>query len=185
MSFQPELAVVGGRIEGGDGLRVVQRLRQLADLLVVMTTTGSECHERIRCLEAGADEVVPRPAWPDEVAASVGSLLRSGGRSRQARVPLRVGSVGIDEASQRVIVRGRSTALTALELRLLAYFMRHRGEALDRATLLEHVWGFTIGDLSTVTVHVRRLREKIEADPAAPTLIRTVWGIGYCFDGDG
>jgi len=100
-------------------------------------------------------------------------------------IVLRGGPIVIDVAHRRVEVRGNVVDLTALELKLLSYLLMHPDEPITRALLLESVWGHSVGSLATVTVHVRRLREKVEADPSKPTLILTVWGVGYRFSSDG
>ncbi len=95
--------------------------------------------------------------------------------------PLEVGDVRLDPRSREVLVRGETVSLTVREFDLLSHFLRHPSEVFRREALLEQVWGYTFGDTSTVTVHVRRLREKVEADPAQPRHIQTVWGVGYKF----
>nr|MDQ3355052.1 response regulator transcription factor [Actinomycetota bacterium] len=138
---------------------------------------------RVHGLNHGADDFVPRPVSPIELTARVASVLRRCQRRSVEEIGgcLVAGPVVINERTRQATVRSGSVELTALEFKLLLYFVRRPFTSLDRATLLEQVWGYTIGDGSTVTVHVRRLREKIERDPAVPTLIRTVWGSGYAF----
>lgn len=183
--FDPALVVLDLRVAGDHGLARLRLVRPDAHLPVVLISASADELDRVHGLEAGADDFVPRPVSPREVAARVAAVLR-----RLAVTPatgmvmaaLRAGPLVLDEQRRRSLLHGRTVTLTALESRLLAYLMRHPGEALGRQQLLEEVWGFTYGDLSTVTVHIRRLREKIEPDPALPRLIRTVWGTGYCFE---
>jgi DNA-binding response OmpR family regulator len=149
------------------------------DLPVIMLTALGEADERIVGLELGADDYVTKPFSPRELILRIESVLR---RTRDAPAPQRVlsaGPVTLDTAA-RVATRGSDElALTTREFDLLAFLMAHPGRAFSRAELMQHVWGWTFGDQSTVTVHVRRLREKVEDDPTSPVLIKTVWGIGY------
>lgn len=107
-----------------------------------------------------------------------GDAKRAGGPSDGT---LTYGGIQLDERSRQVRVDGQPVELTVREFDLLAFLMRHPGEVFRREALLDRVWGYTFGDTSTVTVHVRRLREKIEPDPSDPTYVQTVWGVGYCF----
>jgi DNA-binding response OmpR family regulator len=150
----------------------------------MLTAKGDEA-DRVVGLELGADDYVAKPFSPRELMARVKAVLR---RARSPLVPaglpavLRAGAVQVDVPAHEVRVRGEVAVLTAREFELLVFLMRHPRHAFRREELLEHVWGYTYGDTSTVTVHVRRLREKVEADPAAPAHIATVWGIGYRFE---
>jgi DNA-binding response OmpR family regulator len=148
-----------------------------------LTALGEES-DRIVGLELGADDYVTKPFSPKELALRVGSVLRRARSSTQpvAAEVLRDGDLEVDVAARRALQGGRELALTVRELELLIFLLRHPGQAFDRAELLEKVWGWTFGDHSTVTVHVRRLREKVEADPARPRRIATVWGVGYRYD---
>lgn len=179
----PDLVVLDVSSSGTNDLTLFERLRALSDVPIVMLSPLADEGDRVHGLDHGADDFVPRPVSPRELAARVRSVLRRTRQPASAAAKGRVvaGPVTINERTRQVSVRGRMVALTALEFNLLLYFVRRPFDALDRATLLEQVWGYTVGDGSTVTVHVRRLREKIETDPAAPSLIRTVWGSGYAF----
>ena len=119
-----------------------------------------------------------KPFSPRELVLRVDALLRRGGMSAGSS-QLVIGPIALDPLARRATRDGRELALTHRELDLLAFLMAHPGQAFSRAELMHEVWGWTFGDQSTVTVHVRRLREKIEADPRHPLLIQTVWGIGY------
>src|SRR5207248_7883767 len=125
---------------------------------------------------------------PRELALRVQAVLRrgavSGAGTAAPSPPLRSGRIEVDVAARRARQDGRELPLTVREFDLLAFFMAHPGQAFTRAELMKRVWGWTFGDQSTVTVHVRRLRDKVEEDPAAPLLLRTVRGIGYCWDED-
>lgn len=187
LRFRPALVVLHAPMPDGRPLDALDSLRSIVDLPFVLSDALGEELDRIAALDAGMDDVVPRPASPAELVARVRAVLRRRSRpSAEGEPPddgtLCVGEVTVNEASHRAWCRGRPVVLTALEHRLLAYFLRHAGTALSRERLLEDVWGYTIGGGATVTVHVRRLREKIEPSPAEPTLIRTVWGVGYRYE---
>lgn len=188
IAIEPALAVLDLRVAGRQGLTRMRLVRPEVHLPVVLISPSADELDRVHGLDAGADDFVPRPVSPREVAARVGAVLRrSSGPTEMGILPttLNVGPLALDEGRRRARIHGRGIVLTALESRLLAYLMRHPGQALGREELLAEVWGYSVGDLSTVTVHVRRLREKVEPDPASPSLIHTVWGVGYCFDATG
>ena len=179
----PDLVVLDPRLPGDDGL-ALQRLRARSDVPVVMISPRGDEHERSWGLTLGADDFVPTPVSPEELVARVRSVLR-----RASRAPTlvaveseRCDPLAFDVVGRRVCVLGTWTALTALEFRLLTFLAGHASQAFSREELLERVWGYTVGNLSTVTVHVRRLREKIEPDPAQPVFLVTVWGVGYRVD---
>ncbi|MFE9145778.1 response regulator transcription factor [Streptomyces tubercidicus] len=187
-SFRPHLIVLDLMLPGLDGLEVCRRLRRREEgpsVPVVMLTARGEEADRIAGLELGADDYVTKPFSPRELVLRIGSVLRRAEAAPPAAAPaqiLRVGDLSADPGGRRAIRAGRELTLTSREFDLLLHFMRHPGRVFSREELLQQVWGWEIGDLSTVTVHVRRLREKIEADPAAPRLVMTVWGAGYRFD---
>jgi DNA-binding response OmpR family regulator len=177
----PDLMVLDIMLPGLDGLEVCRRLREVAPVPVIMLTARGEESDRVTGLEVGADDYVTKPFSPRELTARVKSGLR---RSRMPRPapntgPLLAGDVEVDVAAREVRVRGERATLTVREFDLLVFLMRQPRHVFTRAQLLEHVWGYTYGDTSTVTVHVRRLREKIEADPSNPRQVQTVWGVGY------
>ncbi len=198
---EPDLVVLDLMLPGIDGLEVCRRLRTRSDVPVVMLTALGEESDRIAGLQLGADDYVTKPFSPRELALRVGSVLRrarstvehpNGGNgstpstgSAVLTVPLsrlRDGDLDVDLAGRRAYRGGVELSLTGRELDLLAFLVRNPGRAFDRAELLDKVWGWNFGDHSTVTVHVRRLREKIENDPANPRRISTVWGVGYRYD---
>jgi DNA-binding response OmpR family regulator len=185
LAAPPDLLVLDLMLPGMDGLEVFRRLRERAPVpTIILTARGGE-EERVLGLELGADDYLAKPFSPRELTARVHAVLRRA-RSPLAVPPttLRAGDIELDARGHEVTVRGEPVALTVREFELLAFLMQRPGVAFRREELLERVWGYTFGDTSTVTVHVRRLREKIERDPADPTVIRTVWGIGYRFDGE-
>lgn len=181
-----DLVVLDPRLPGDDD-SAFPRLRACSDVPVVMISPRGDEHERTWGLRLGADDFVPSPLAPDELVARVHSVLR---RSRTASVPAAIVAanaqaplpLAFDVGRRRVRVRGAWVTLTALEFRLLAFLAGHPTRTFSREELLERVWGYTVGNLSTVTVHVRRLREKVEPDPAHPVFLVTVWGAGYRLD---
>jgi DNA-binding response OmpR family regulator len=178
----PDLIVLDLMLPGLDGLEVCRRVRERwPDLPIVMLTALAEPDNRIAGLELGADDYVTKPFSPRELALRVDSVLRrsAGGSVPTAKKILTAGDITLDAAARRATRNGVELALTVRELDLLRFLMSHPGQAFNREQLMREVWGWTFGDQSTVTVHVRRLREKVEDDPANPKLIQTVWGIGY------
>ncbi|MEW2317769.1 response regulator transcription factor [Streptomyces bauhiniae] len=180
----PDLVVLDLMLPGMDGLEVCARLRERGPVPVIMLTARGDEDDRVLGLEVGADDYVTKPFSPRELVLRVESVLR---RSRPAAaVPDTLAAAGltVDAAARRATKNGAELALTLREFDLLAFLLRHPGRAFAREELMREVWGWDFGDLSTVTVHVRRLRGKVEDDPARPRLIRTVWGVGYRFEPD-
>lgn len=182
-----DLVVLDVMMPGIDGLEVCRRLRQESQVPVVMLTALGEEENRIAGLQLGADDYVTKPFSPRELVLRVNSVLRRARSAAQAPTTsvLADGDIALDLAARRATVDGAEVSLTIREFDLLAFFLTHQGKAFTREELLEQVWGWNFGDHSTVTVHVRRLREKIEADPANPVRLATVWGVGYRYDGSG
>ncbi len=182
----PDLLVLDLMLPSLDGLEVCRRLREVRTVPVIMLTARGEEEDRIVGLELGADDYLTKPVSPRELVARVRAVLR---RTREPIAPrnqlpiLESGDLRVDGPARVTTLAGRTVALTARELELLVYLMARPGVAFRREELLEHVWGYTVGDLSTVTVHVRRLREKIEVEPSNPVRLTTVWGVGYRWDG--
>lgn len=177
----PDLVVLDLMLPGMDGLEVCRRLRERGPVPVVMLTARGDEEDRVLGLEVGADDYVTKPFSPRELVLRVDSVLRRT-RSVPAPHPLAAAGLTVDPAARRATRAGTELALTLREFDLLAFFLGHPGRAFAREELMREVWGWDFGDLSTVTVHVRRLRGKVEDDPARPRLIRTVWGVGYRFD---
>ncbi|MEV7082973.1 response regulator transcription factor [Streptomyces sp. NPDC093516] len=183
-AHRPDLVVLDLMLPGMDGLEVCRRIRGQGPVPVIMLTARGDEDDRILGLEVGADDYVTKPFSPREIVLRVESVLR---RSRPAAPaqPLTAGGLTVDPTARRATKNGGELALTLREFDLLSFFLRHPGRAFGREDLMREVWGWDFGDLSTVTVHVRRLRGKVEDDPARPRLIRTVWGVGYRFDPSG
>jgi two-component system response regulator ResD len=180
-----DLVILDLMLPGVDGIEICRRLRAVwPKLPVIMLTALGEAEDRIAGLEVGADDYVTKPFSPREVALRVDSVLR---RTSPGNEPARVSRIGpllLDTAARRATKHGAELSLTVREFDLLAYLMEHAGTAFTRTELMKAVWGWTFGDQSTVTVHVRRVREKIEDDPTRPQLIQTVWGVGYRMDAE-
>lgn len=184
----PALVVLDLMLPEVDGLEIVRRLRDDAgsDVPVIMLTARRQETDRIYGLELGADDYVTKPFSPAELVSRVKAVLRrargSSGMEKGER-PLQYNDLSIDPKTRIVNVRGSSIDLTATEFNLLWFMVSHPRQVFKRDQLLENVWGFSeYVDPSTVTVHIRRLREKIEVDPSDPTHLLTVWGVGYKFD---
>ncbi len=192
----PDLVVLDLMLPGLDGLEVCRRLRaRRANLPVLMLTARGDEDARVLGLETGADDYVTKPFSPRELALRVQSVLRrtrpgggpdlgsalSGSPDRPA-ARLVDGDLRLDPVARRVLRGDRELSLTTREFDLLAHFLHHPERAFSREELMREVWGWEYGDQSTVTVHVRRLREKVEIEPAVPCRIVTVWGVGYRWD---
>ncbi len=184
LSWLPDLVVLDLMLPGLDGLEVCRRLRDVAPIPVVMLTARASEDDRVAGLELGADDYLPKPFSPRELTARVKAVLRraNGSVATATSAVLRAGDLELDPVAHEVRRDGEPLALTTKEFDLLAHFLRHPNRAFRREELLEAVWGWTYGDTATVTVHVRRLREKVELDPSDPRHLRTVWGVGYRFE---
>ena len=178
---EPDIVVLDLMLPGIDGLEVCRRIRERGSTPVVMLTALGEEEDRIAGLQIGADDYVTKPFSPRELALRVSSVLRRASRTHEPRV-VRDGDLVLDVAAHTATLDGTPLQLTTREFDLLAFFIANAGRAFGRAELLDRVWGWQFGDQSTVTVHVRRLREKIEQDPAKPRRLSTVWGVGYRYD---
>lgn len=177
---EPDLVVLDRMLPHLGGMEICVRVRRSwPSMPVVMLTALGEPDDRIAGLEVGADDYVTKPFSPRELVLRIESVLRRAAASTAPTRQLRVSGIVVDTAARRAYRDGTELTLTVRELDLLTYLMSHPGEAFSREHLMRRVWGWTHGDPSTVTVHVRRLRAKIETDPARPTVITTVWGVGY------
>ncbi|MFC5172099.1 response regulator transcription factor [Streptomyces mutomycini] len=182
-ALRPDLVVLDLMLPGMDGFEVCRRMRAQGPVPVIMLTARGDEDDRILGLETGADDYVTKPFSPRELVLRVEAVLRRGRRAGSA-APARLGGagIGLEPLARRATRDGRDLCLTLREFDLLAFFLSHPGQAFTREELMREVWGWDFGDLSTVTVHVRRLRGKVETEPARPGLIQTVWGVGYRMD---
>jgi DNA-binding response OmpR family regulator len=179
----PDVVVLDLMLPGMHGLDLCRALRSTHDRLpIVMLTALGEERDRVRGLELGADDYLTKPFSPRELVLRIGSVLRRATPPTAGTELLVDGDLRLDPGARRVQLAGADVALTGREFDLLAFLLAHPGRAFTRAELLAQVWSWEYGDQSTVTVHVRRLREKIEPDPTHPHRIATVWGTGYRYD---
>jgi two-component system response regulator ResD len=181
---RPDLVVLDIMLPGFDGLEVMRRLH--ADLerrvAVILLTAKGEESDRLVGLRSGADDYVVKPFSPAELVARVDAVLRRTRGEQVPAEPLRFGELEIDPPARAVTVAGRDVELTQREFDLLHFLACHPGQVFTRDRLMDRVWQATFyTDTTTVTVHIRRLRAKLEADPASPRWIQTVWGVGYRF----
>ncbi|HEX5967794.1 MAG TPA: response regulator transcription factor [Intrasporangium sp.] len=187
----PDVVLLDLMLPGPDGLEVCRQLRLVhPGLPVIMVTARGEEPDRVLGLQIGADDYVTKPFSPRELVLRVQSLLRRVEHASVAQadgasaVPAELvdGDLVVDRAGHRVRLGGGELTLTTREFDLLSWFVAHPGQVFTRAELMSAVWGWEFGDESTVTVHVRRVREKVEADPGRPRRLVTVFGVGYRWD---
>jgi DNA-binding response OmpR family regulator len=178
----PSLVVLDVMLPGLDGLSLCRWIRARSELPVILLTARGEEADRIVGLELGADDYVTKPFSPRELAARVRSVLRRASSPALGEEELSLGDLRIDAATREVTKAGERLQLTAREFDLLWFLASNRRRVFSRDQLMDRVWGYEAAlDTGTVTVHVRRLREKIEDDPSRPVLLETVWGVGYRF----
>jgi DNA-binding response OmpR family regulator len=169
-------------LPGTDGLELCRWIRARSELPVIMLTARGEEADRIVGLELGADDYVTKPFSPRELSARVRSVLRRSARDVPKAERLKFDGLSIDARTRDVTKDGETLRLTAKEFDLLWFLASHPRQVFSRDQLMDRVWGYEAAlDTGTVTVHVRRLREKIEDDPSHPLLLQTVWGVGYRF----
>ncbi len=180
----PDLLVLDLMLPGRDGLSITRWLRDRSEVPIIMLTARREEADRIAGLEMGADDYVVKPFSPQELVSRVRAVLRrSQAMEDKANTAIHYMDFDIDPSTRLVKARGKEIALTAKEFDMLWLLARHPRQVCTREQLLEQVWGVTdYIDPATVTVHMSRLREKIEDTPTAPIHILTVWGIGYKFE---
>lgn len=186
--WRPDVVILDIMLPGMSGLEVLQRRRAEDDAaaVIVLSARGEE-EDRVLGLEVGADDYVVKPFSPREAVLRVHALLRRAERLGAGSVlprTIQSGELTVDLSGHTVQLAGRTLALTHREFDLLAFLIAHPGQAFTKEQLMRRVWGWDFGDTSTVTVHIRRLREKIELDPSDPRLVITVRGTGYRFEGE-
>jgi DNA-binding response OmpR family regulator len=183
----PDLVILDLMLPGIDGIEVCRRMRAISAIPILMLTARSEESDKLEGFHVGTDDYVTKPFSPREVVVRVQAIMR---RLEAMSVPamvlddtLRVGSLVIHPRLRHIERDGMPLEVTAKEFDLLYYLASHPRQVFSRQQLLDHVWDYSyFGDAGTVTVHVRRLREKVELDPARPRHVKTVWGVGYKFE---
>jgi two-component system response regulator ResD len=178
----PSIVLLDVMLPGTDGLELCRWIRSRSKLPVIMVTARGEEADRIVGLELGADDYVTKPFSPRELAARVRTVLRRSEPAGAENERLSFNGLVLDAATREVLRNGEEVRLTAKEFDLLWFMASHPRRVFSRDDLMRRVWGYAAAlDTGTLTVHVRRLREKLEADPSRPQLLETVWGIGYRF----
>ncbi len=175
----PDLVVLDRLLPGIDGLEVARRMHRIAEVPIIMLTALGSTEDRIAGLEAGVDDYVAKPFSARELVLRVQSVLRRSLAEFAPEVAFDLGEFRLDPNRRAVWQHGTPLQLSGREYELLAFLLKHPNQVFTREQLLRSVWRWEFGDLSTVTVHVRRVREKIEADVARPAILTTVWGVGY------
>ncbi len=183
LGWLPDLVVLDLMLPGLDGFEVFRRIRSAAPIPVIMLTARGDEEDRVAGLELGADDYLAKPFSPRELAARVRAVLRraDGAVAAHPSAVVEAGDIRVDPVAREASRAGRPLVLTAKEFDLLVHLVQRPNQALRREQLMEAVWGWSYGDTATVTVHMRRLREKVEDDPSDPELLQTVWGVGYRF----
>lgn len=182
---EPMMVILDLMLPGLDGWEITRWLRARGDVPIIILSARREEMDRIAGLEMGADDYVVKPFSPQELVSRVRAVIR---RTRPMQMEeqqqhLITGDIEANLQTRSVVVRGEEVTLTAKEFDLLTYVMRHPRQVFSRDQLLERIWGLAeYIDPGTVTVHIRRLREKIEMDPSKPRHLLTVWGVGYKFE---
>lgn len=182
-----DLILLDLMLPGMDGFSVCRKLRETLDIPILMVTARREDIDKIRGLGLGADDYIEKPFSPSVLVARVKANLAQYRRlsgAKKAPSEIVIGEIHLNTGTHRVFVGGREAELKNKEYELLLFLMLHVDMVFDRETLYERVWGMdAMGDNATVAVHINRLREKLEKDPANPRYIETVWGAGYRFRG--
>ena len=180
--LQPDLIVLDRMLPGIDGTDVCRRIRASSSVPIILLTALGSTEDRIDGLEAGADDYLAKPFSPRELVLRVQSILRRSASEFTADPALELGGFALDPVARVISKDGTELALSAREFDLFSFLLKHPRRAFSREELLRSVWRWEYGDLSTVTVTVRRVREKIERDPTNPEILSTVWGVGYRLD---
>lgn len=183
-----DLIILDVMLPGMDGFEICRKIRQASNVPVLMISAKKEDIDKIRGLGLGADDYMTKPFSPSELVARVKAHLsryeRLIGTRDSSAEQVRIQGLIIDKPSRRVTINGEEVALTVKEYDLLNYLAAHPNRVFSKEDLFERIWGAdSLGDIATVTVHIRKLREKIERDPSSPEYIETIWGVGYRFRG--
>ena len=182
-TFAPDLVVLDLMLPKIDGREVCRRIRERAETPVIMLTARGEEIDKLVGLELGADDYVTKPFSPRELVARVRAVLRRSGKQDHDVDVLRFDDLEMSGSSRTVENKAGPVQLTAREFDLLYFLASNPGHVFSRPQLMDAVWDYEfVGDASTVTVHMRRLRSKVEPDPSRPRHLKTVWGVGYKFE---
>ena len=183
---QPDLIVLDLMMPLKDGMETAEEIRAVDDVPIIMLTALGQERDRLLGLTVGADDYLTKPFSPRELVLRVRNILRRTKRQHVEKSDVLIyGELTIDESKRKVIVSDQEIELTVKEFELLYLLASHPTRVFPRSQLIEAIWGYEFdGDGNTINVHIRRLREKIEIDSAAPKWIKTVWGIGYKFEGE-
>lgn len=180
-----DLIILDLMLPGIDGFELCRKLRETLDIPILMVTARKEDIDKIRGFDRGADDYIEKPFNPNELVARVKAHISRYHRlvQRESGIPdIQIRELVIDRRSRRVFVQGEEKVLTGKEYDLLVFLATHPDQVFSKDDLFERIWGIdSLGDLSTVTVHIRKIREKIETEPSRPTYIETLWGVGYRF----
>jgi len=185
-SFRPDMVILDIKLPGVDGMDICKTIRMESDVPILMLSAKSGDMDKILSLGFGADDYVTKPFSTNELVARVKAHLRrySNSSLNMKKDSLQYGDLQIDCKSYTVTVKGQEVNLTAKEFELLSFLANHPNQVFTKEQLFDEVWGFVeFGDLNTITVHIRKIREKIEKIPSNPEYIKTVWSVGYKFEG--
>lgn len=186
-TFQPDIVILDIMMPQMDGWQTAEKIREDSDTPIIMLTALGQEKDRIYGLTIGADDYVTKPFSPRELLLRVKNVLRrtcSAPKREEQREVLKWKGLLIDRDKRKVVVSGMEIEMTVKEFDLLTLLAEHPSQVFSKSQLLETLWGYEyLGDANTINVHIRRLREKIEVDPSEPQWIKTVWGIGYKFEG--
>ena len=180
-ALKPDIVVLDLMLPKVDGFEVCRQIRKKTDVPIIMLTARGEDIDKVLGLELGADDYLTKPFNSRELVARIKAILRrSLFREEETKKIAKIGNLQVDLLQHRVRLDGKDINLTSKEFALLSFLVANAGNVYSREQLLEHVWGYDYyGDVRTVDVHIRHLREKLEQDPGNPNLILTVWGTGY------
>ena len=187
-SFKPDMVILDIKLPGIDGMEVCKTIRIDSDIPILMLSAKSGDIDKILSLGFGADDYVTKPFSTNELVARVKAHLRRYSKSsfKLKKDILEYGKLQIDCKSYGAYVEGKQVSLTAKEFELLSFLANNPNQVFTKEQLFDEVWGFEeFGDLNTITVHIRKIREKIEKDPSKPEYLKTVWSVGYKFEGEG